>query len=93
MSVLIKKMDMPKRGCDHCFLRTGNYCLRLAGNESVIAYAVKEERHPNCPLVEIHTPHGRLLDEDVILPKRDKKKGIIHLGNFAEVEAVIDAEE
>ena len=93
MSVLIKGMDMPKRGCDHCFLRTGNYCSRLAENESVIKYAVKEERHPNCPLVELPTPHGRLLDEDVILPKRDKKKGIVYIGNLAEIEAVIESEE
>lgn len=53
MSLLIKGMDMPKRGCDHCFLRAGNYCSRLAENESVIKYAVKEERHPNCPIVEV----------------------------------------
>ena len=52
MGVYIKGMDMPKRGCDHCFLRAGNYCSRLAENESVIEYAVKEERHPDCPLTE-----------------------------------------
>lgn len=24
------------------------------------------ERHPDCPLVEVHTPHGRLIDADEI---------------------------
>jgi hypothetical protein len=91
MGVYIKGMDMPKQGCFRCFLRAGNYCSRLP--ETVIEYAVKDERHPNCPLVEVQTPHGRLLDEDVILPKRDKKKGIVYIGNFAEIEAVIEAEE
>ena len=63
MSVFIKGMDMPKRGCDHCFLRTGNYCSRLT--ESVVEYAVKEERHPNCPLVEV-PKHGRLIDATIV---------------------------
>lgn len=63
MSILIRGMDMPKQGCDHCFLRTGNYCSRIA-DESVVEYAIKEERHPNCPLVELPKRHGRLIDSD-----------------------------
>lgn len=64
--VLIKGMEMPKYGCDHCFLRTGNYCSRIDKDESVVEYARKSERHPDCPLFEL-SPHGRLIDQDAIL--------------------------
>lgn len=63
MSILIKGMEMPKYGCDNCFLRTGNYCGRIEKGESVIEYARKNERHPNCPLIHV-SPHGRLIDAD-----------------------------
>ena len=65
MSVLIRGMDMPKYGCDHCFLRTGNYCGRIEKDESVVEYARKNERHPDCPLVPV-PPHGRLIDADAL---------------------------
>ena len=52
MSVTIKGMSMPEKGCDHCFLREGNLCARLSDSESVVEYAQKEQRHPNCPLRE-----------------------------------------
>ena len=29
----------------------------------------KTQRHPSCPLVEIPTPHGRLIDADKLLEK------------------------
>ena len=64
MSILIKGMEMPKYGCDHCFLRTGNYCGRIEKDESVVEYARKNERHPDCPLVPVPTPHGRLIEAE-----------------------------
>lgn len=71
MSIIIKGMNMPERGCDHCFMRNGNYCKRLLeGNDAefsfVIPYAIKSERHPDCPLAEVLTPHGRLIDGDAL---------------------------
>lgn len=63
MSILIKGMEMPKYGCDHCFLRTGNYCGRIEKDESVVEYAIKNERHPDCPLVPVPA-HGRLIIEE-----------------------------
>lgn len=50
MSILIKGMEMPK-GCDDCFLPL-RYCPR----------AMKEKGE--CPLVELPTPHGRLIDAE-----------------------------
>lgn len=61
--IIIRGMEMPKYGCDNCFLRTGNYCGRIDKDESVVEYARKSERHPDCPLVEL-PPHGRLGDLD-----------------------------
>ena len=63
--ILIKGMEMPKYGCDNCFLRTGNYCGRIEKDESVVEYARKNERHPDCPLIPVQ-PHGRLIDADAL---------------------------
>lgn len=66
MGVYIRDMEMPKE-CEFCFLvekceqrhyemmkdEDGDYMLRL----------VKD----NCPLVEVPTPHGRLIDADEIV--------------------------
>lgn len=64
--IIIRGMEMPEHGCSHCFLRDGNYCSRMDKDESVVEYARKSERHPDCPLVEF-PPHGRLIDQDAIL--------------------------
>ena len=55
MGVFIKGMEMPER-CGQCFLRVGNCKQRI----------YMEQRPKNCPLVEIPTPHGRLIDADAI---------------------------
>lgn len=51
MSILIKGMEMPER-CGMCFLRVGDCKQRI----------YMEQRPKACPLVEIPTPHGRLID-------------------------------
>ena len=69
MSVLIKRMDMPKN-CDGCDLSTwegfplGDLKLvcQLLGQVDNI-----KNRDEDCPLVEIPTPHGRLIDADALL--------------------------
>lgn len=53
MSILIKGMEMPER-CGACFLRVGGCKQRI----------YMEQRPKYCPLVEIPTPHGRLIDAD-----------------------------
>jgi hypothetical protein len=65
MSILIKDMEMPKYGCDHCFLRTGNYCGMIEKNEIVVEYAKKSERHPDCPLVPVPS-HYDLIDHNAL---------------------------
>ena len=60
MSIIIKGMDMPTScwGCEifsSCPTGSLNECLKYV-----------ESRNPNCPLIEIPTPHGRLIDEGLI---------------------------
>ena len=62
MSVLIKGMDMPEncRQCDftHCTHFGQKLCTLLTEAISI------KHKLPNCPLVEIPTPHGRMIDAD-----------------------------
>lgn len=58
MSILIKGMDMPEH-CYECLLRQGNCCLLLY---EAVPPTVPLKRLADCPLVEIPTPHGRLID-------------------------------
>lgn len=56
MSVLIKGMKMPVN-CTLCFLK-----------DSITMYCPYEVDKENlCPLVEVPTPHGRLIDADAHL--------------------------
>ena len=56
MSILIKGVDVPKccADCDDDMLRIAIGCPLFASNG----------KHENCPLVEVPTPHGRLMDAD-----------------------------
>lgn len=75
MSLLIEHMDMPKN-CDDCRLRSfnllgGMMCCLVDENVTNQEFAYK--RHPNCPLAEIPTPHGDLIDRDDLLAYFDRK--------------------
>ena len=54
MSVIVKNMEMPKT-CDECLINCGH---------SMLYIGITDRRSPNCPLVEIPTPHGRLILEN-----------------------------
>lgn len=68
MSVLIKGMEIPKN-CDVCPLQYHDneygikFCSRLKDESNMISveYLI-DYRLPNCPISEIPTPHGRLID-------------------------------
>lgn len=57
MSILIKEMDMPI-SCEKCPLCYDYLHCSIDDSLHMFLY----NRHPNCPLVEIPTPHGRLID-------------------------------
>ena len=77
MSLLIQNMDMPK-DCWSCpmtkvDLITGQrYCGKTLTD-------IKDSfiRLSNCPLVEIPTPHGRLIDADVACKKYKDEDSLI----------------
>lgn len=64
MSVLIKGMVMPQC-CGECKFMVDRWCYA-----SEDAYFVENKRHPDCPLVEVPTPHGRLIDADKLLKNK-----------------------
>ena len=89
MSILIRDMEMPQN-CTECHARCRLY---LNG---------RKFRHPNCPLIEVKTPHGRLIDGDKLLEKAywDYNEATHDYNNFkvvseygiADAPTVIEAE-
>ena len=84
MGIYIKGMEMPTT-CEEClgYREDGWYgasCLFLQDEDGWAVeiddgltdeYDLEQERHPNCPLVEFPTPHGRLIDEDTFICRID----------------------
>lgn len=67
MSVMIKGMEMRKscHGCD-LFSGEGFLCPLVIETTNDWDREVMYKRVDECPLVEIPTPHGRLIDADYI---------------------------
>lgn len=65
MSVLVKGMEMPK-GCGICPCSIYGDCDAVEPRKRLTAkYRWSADERPNwCPLVEVPTPHGRLIDAD-----------------------------
>lgn len=61
MSIIIKGMDMPK-DCSYCILANEH----INGLCKKKYYCRLEADFEHCPLVEIPTPHGRLIDRDAV---------------------------
>jgi hypothetical protein len=69
MSVLIKGMAMPKN-CAECRLWDTCEYMNDFDDWASILDAVEDGnlvRDKNCPLIEIKTPHGRLIDAEKLL--------------------------
>ena len=64
MSVLIKGMTMPKT-CIMCWLSP----ICPVWVKEVSRHKGYDYRLPDCPLVEVPTPHGRLIDADELYEK------------------------
>lgn len=96
MSVLIKGIEMPN-DCSECFVKVRE-C-------DVIEPLKINERPRDCPLVEVSTPHGRLIDADTLFELLDKTQkeieadtfGNLHIDyisdEFSDAPTVIEAEE
>ena len=61
MGIYIKAMTRPSN-CWNCGVGYEAQCPICIGVAGAAEY--KTSRHPGCPLVEIKTPHGRLIDAD-----------------------------
>lgn len=94
MSVLIKGIDMPKN-CLDCEI------FGLCSLKDRLEHI--KDRNPDCPLIEIPTPHGRLIDADIMQREAYQKNfdGIIsdmalfNLNYYLEEKAqtILEAEE
>lgn len=69
MSILIKGMDMPKSCYNHCDFIAFEFCPL---KDYIESHNYKSSTHPDCPLIEIPTPHGRLIDKDELLSHLSK---------------------
>ena len=69
MGVYIPNMEMP-RNCFQCSFNDGIYCALIDNDTDAFISEdptkVSTKRLDNCPLIEIPTPHGRLIDRDDI---------------------------
>lgn len=77
MSVLIKGMKMPD-SCIACkFGRevnyTGDFEEKCLINDKCGYVSVRKPRLDTCPLVEVKTPHGRLIDADAVNKAMDER--------------------
>ena len=69
MSVLIKGMEMPTN-CADCPLNYDQMACAVtwtrwwSDSMVIMNFDSDKERMPNCPLIEVPTPHGRLIDAD-----------------------------
>lgn len=98
MSVLIKGMDMPK-SCKECpFKEYANMSYELDWcciNKADISYEM--DISPNCPLVEVPTPHGDLIDSDYLIEHSTEVYGlnntrIFYLDEAMACPIIIEAE-
>lgn len=86
MSILIKGMDMPNV-CGQCKIAEAIQC-----DGWKYVRSIKLDRWRHCPLVEVQTPHGDLIDRDVVRRKYQKMATDAYTVNIkAKMETVINA--
>ena len=61
--ILIKNMKTPKN-CEECPLNYYECALLDKSAEEIMMYYGGNSRHPDCPLIEVPTPHGDLIDRE-----------------------------
>lgn len=65
MSVLIKGNVHLPRSCRDCPFNYSGVCIASANCLKTKSFM--KARNPDCPIIEIPTPHGRLIDADRLL--------------------------
>ena len=92
MSILIKGMKMPE-SCFHCLLAFQDqdsehnvYWTCAPLNEDAIGL----ERRPDCPLIEVPEPHGRLIDADALQTSSIIGRSMVFGGEYVYTQSAID---
>lgn len=89
MSVLIKGMKMPKN-CDMCILAVPVF--DYAKHKHISICLLKNSN--GCPLVEVPTPHGRLIDGDELKERVKQTMRYFSIKyDIDEAPTVIESEE
>ena len=83
MSVLIKGMEMPQN-CEECPI------VCRIGVEGFGFHS--DKRADDCPIVELPTPHGRLIDADALSEIAGKRCGVINIRHIDEAPTIIEEE-
>ena len=104
-SIIVRGMDKPE-SCGKCFFRDGIFCK--AKNYKRISYVALDGKIEIwCPLIEVPTPHGRLIDADFEeqhytsmttnptpdVTEQDRRNSLIIIEALQMAKTVIEAEE
>ena len=92
MSVLIKGMEMPAL-CQECDLYIEGACYAKGYRD--YRSIMDMSKPDDCPLIEVPTPHGRLIDADELANKTFYSKTsapYITYKKFCDAPTVIEAE-
>ena len=101
MSIIIRGVDMPPN-CGEClcdvveYKGLREYCGGLRGEEITAQMNPAKGRLPQCPAIEIPTPHGRLIDADELLLRIQNGGNYLSpaiLAFIETAETIIDKEE
>jgi hypothetical protein len=86
MGLYIPKMKMPKN-CYDCQIES--YVPNCPVYMYYSATEYMKERHPDCPVVEITEPHGRLIDANDVTERIRQRLGIRNIDYLLEAEKPI----
>ena len=89
-SLLIRGAKMPSSCMDCTFTWYEDATCMFTGELALCA-----DRQKDCPLVSVKTPHGRLIDEKVLMRALsvEERCGYLDRMDIMEAEAAIEAEE
>lgn len=95
MSLMIKGMDMPT-ACNKCQFHNAYICTAKGSPVSLQIY-LKDKKPFDCPLVEIPTPHGRLIDAEELVAydgtEWETPDDVVMSGDIFGAHTIIEAEE
>lgn len=91
-SVLVRGMEMPKN-CEECDIHFCKLWMRMTIRQRIAG------KHPDCPCIEVKTPHGKLIDTDMIeyenwhLDETGESYKMVGKDDIDGMSAIIEAEE